>query len=50
MVTKVKSGRTFGGYRTVKVNNDKGWKRDETAFIFSLTDQKKFDIRKDKVE
>ena len=40
-------GRRFGGYTSLNWSSDEGWKDDKEAFLFSLDNDKKYDVIQD---
>ena len=44
---KSENGSIFGGYTSVSWSSNKGFQTDETAFIFSVTQQSKFKVEKE---
>ncbi len=43
-VVESEHGRKFGGYTSVKFDSTCKYYQDENAFIFSLSDKKKFEL------
>ena len=46
-VIKSEHNQVFGGFTKQTWNGDNEWKKDPTAFIFSITKQTKFKVKKD---
>ena len=40
-------GRRFGGYTSLSWSSNEGWKDDKEAFLFSLDNDKKYDVIQD---
>ena len=48
-IIETTKGRRFGGYTSLSWDSSAGWKNDKEAFLFSLDNDKKYDVIQDAV-
>ena len=48
-IIETTKGRRFGGYTSLSWDSSSGWKNDKEAFLFSLDNDKKYDVIQDAV-